>query len=95
MDIKQRIYELVDTWTFTAPVSSNRPVITNTRQVLRDALAEIERLEQEVSDAAGRLVSANSHIDKLIREQTEILIGKLRLEFDGAGGGIDLVVDCE
>ena len=32
------------------------------------------------------------HIDELARPEMALLIGKAGLEFDGAGGGIDMIV---
>ena len=40
-------------------------------------------------------VEQHAGVDELVRKQREIGIGELRLELDGAGGGIDLVVHRE
>ena len=36
---------------------------------------------------------AHAHVDELIRKENAILIGKFRLELDGAGRGVDLIVE--
>ena len=42
----------------------------------------------------GERIHDELHIDELIREQGVVPIRELRLELDGAGGGVDLVVDA-
>ena len=46
------------------------------------------------SDAALR-VDQQSRIHKLVREKRIVVIGKDRLQLDGAGGRIDLIVKCK
>src|SRR5215470_20343631 len=42
---------------------------------------------------AVQRVEQQHYVDELLRKQTLVIVGKHRLQADGAGGGVDLTVD--
>ncbi|VTP71343.1 Uncharacterised protein [Leclercia adecarboxylata] len=62
-----------------------------------DKVAFVAHLQRSRRDHHGVLFGGDQHpgVDKLVREQGIVLIVEARFQLDGAGGGVDLVIEAQ